>query len=272
MALRRAPDLEVRTKSAGRPTFAIDTLARALAAPMSRRRAIGVISGTLLAGSALRPPGARAAGLTCPPSSDPTATLRCQSTVGDAALCVPPDWHCCSNPVCAGACKPWEKCSNWRYPAIGLRRHTGPVHRPDESPTEVSPKFCSVRLSSQAGICHDDRTLDLRLVLRQGHDLRRVVRRLRVQQRGDRAATRAASEKEYCESGFISESVCLKLCADGSNAVQRDLLHRSRALQLLRLLMQCGLRELRGRHDAVCRKMTRAIRIRAGIRSAACGT
>lgn len=61
------------------PEFAIDAVARTLATSRSRRRAIGLISGTLLAGSVLRPRSARAAGIDCPQSGDPTATLKCES-------------------------------------------------------------------------------------------------------------------------------------------------------------------------------------------------
>ena len=214
MAWRRAPDLEVRTKSAGRPTFAIDTLARALATPMSRRRAIGVISGSLLAGSALRPPGARATGLTCPPSSDPTATLRCQSTVGDAALCAPADWHCCSNPVCAGACKPWEKCSNFGSPQSGCD-DTPALCTDPRVADGSSPKFCSVRLSTQAGICHDARTLTYGWCCGKGMKCGASLGDCECSS-GVICGNSCCGEKEYCESGFISERVCLKLCPGGS--------------------------------------------------------
>jgi hypothetical protein len=213
MALRRARDLEVRNKSHGRPTFAIDTVARALASPMSRRRAIGVISGTLLAGSGLRPRSARAAGLTCPPSSDPTATLRCQSTVGDAALCAPADWHCCSNPVCAGACKPWEKCSNGGSPQSGCD-DTPALCTDPRVADGTSPKFCSVRLSSQAGICHDDRTLTYGWCCGKGTKCGSAFGQCECS--GTSCGNDCCGQKEYCESGFISESVCLKLCPDGS--------------------------------------------------------
>lgn len=53
-----------------------DDFARALASPVSRRRAIGVISSVVVAGHMLRAPFARAAGISCPPSGDPTSTKK----------------------------------------------------------------------------------------------------------------------------------------------------------------------------------------------------
>ena len=213
MAVRRARDLEVRNPAGGRPEFAIDSIARSLAAPMSRRRAIRVISGTLLAGSVLRPRSARAAGLTCPPSSDPTATLRCQSTVGDAALCVQPDWHCCSNPVCAGACKPWEECSNVGNPQSGCD-DTPALCTDPRVADGTKPKFCSQRLSSQAGICHDARTLTYGWCCGRGTKCGNSFGSCECD--GTPCDNSCCGEKEYCDASFVSESVCQKLCPNGS--------------------------------------------------------
>jgi hypothetical protein len=180
---------------------------------MSRRRAIGVLSSTLVAGSVLHPRAARAAGLTCPPSSDPTATLRCQSTVGDAALCVPPDWHCCSNPVCAGACKPWEKCSNSGTPQSGCD-DTPALCTDPRVADPTKPRFCYQRLSSQAGICHDARTLTYGWCCGSGTKCGQSFNTCECH--GVTCGNSCCGDKEYCESGFITESVCLKLCPDGS--------------------------------------------------------
>ncbi len=104
--------------SDGRPVFAIDTVARTLATPMSRRRAIGVIAGTVLGGSVLRPWRARAAGINCPQRSDPAATKKCEAP-GGAAVCVTPDYHCCNSTTCAQACRPWQRCTDEGAPNAG---------------------------------------------------------------------------------------------------------------------------------------------------------
>jgi hypothetical protein len=83
----------------------VDVLARTLTTPMRRRRAIGIVSGTLLAATALRPRRAHAA--TC------TADEH-KCTEGGREICAPNANVCCNIPNCAAAyCRePWAACGS----------------------------------------------------------------------------------------------------------------------------------------------------------------
>ena len=86
-----------------------DGVARALATPVTRRRAVLALGGAVAAGSLLRPSRAHAAGQ-CP-SGGPK---QCTSPAGNGLVrrvCVPDNLACCSNENCAIACPyPWRVC------------------------------------------------------------------------------------------------------------------------------------------------------------------
>ena len=129
-----------------------DDIARRLAEPMPRRRALRVAGAALVGAVAvpgLRPRSAAAAGYPCTGLNP----LKCSN--GGAQVCVPSDWNCCSNELCAGACEPWEACS----PGAGCddtpllctdKKAAGT--RGGGDPTR--PKFCSVRLKSGPSTCY----------------------------------------------------------------------------------------------------------------------
>jgi hypothetical protein len=102
---------------------------------MSRRRAIGLISGTVVAGRFLRPGSSAAAGINCsPPDSQKCAHP------GGAAVCVEPDWHCCISEKCAAACPPWKKCGPVGCddtPAICTDTRSGKATGPQYYSTQV---------------------------------------------------------------------------------------------------------------------------------------
>jgi hypothetical protein len=181
-------------------------MARALATPISRRRSLATIAGAVLGSSVLRPGRARGAGGSCP-------ELKCQSTVGAAEVCVPNDWHCCSNSVCAGACKPWEKCSNAGTPASGCD-DTPQLCTDPRTGHDGLPKFCSVRLASQIGICHGDRTLTYGWCCGSGMKCGATFGQCECH--GTACGRSCCGEKEYCDTSIIGEDVCQKLCPGGS--------------------------------------------------------
>jgi hypothetical protein len=78
----------------------LDGVARALVAPVTRRRAVVLVGGAVVAGSVLRPGGARADARVCP-----AGTTKCQSAGGPSA-CMPTGKGlvCCNSDVCAGYC------------------------------------------------------------------------------------------------------------------------------------------------------------------------
>ncbi len=83
----------------------LDGIARTLGAPVTRRRAVGLIGAGVVAGSLLRPGSAR--GQNCWPGGPKTCTS------GDGRVCVPNDLACCSNDKCAIACPyPWRVCES----------------------------------------------------------------------------------------------------------------------------------------------------------------
>jgi hypothetical protein len=82
----------------------LDRAARALAAPVTRRRAVGLIGGVMLAGSLLRPGRGWA-------QSGCSGGLKECRAQGGQRVCVPENLQCCNNDKCAIACPyPWRAC------------------------------------------------------------------------------------------------------------------------------------------------------------------
>jgi hypothetical protein len=112
----------------------MDMVARTLAIPMPRRRAIGLMAGALLAGSAWRPGRARA--VTC----GGAFPKKCKHS-GGAEVCTTADGSCCETKNCIVGCTGCQTCSG------GTCSDTPTMcGHPDCGFTDatVRPKFCSV--------------------------------------------------------------------------------------------------------------------------------
>jgi hypothetical protein len=82
---------------------AFDVIARAAAAPVTRRRALVTAGGAMVVSSLLRPGSARA-------DCYPGGPKICSNAKG-MKVCVPNNLECCSNDNCAIACPyPWRRC------------------------------------------------------------------------------------------------------------------------------------------------------------------
>ena len=106
-----ALDTNIARRAASAPVpsdSALDGIARAVATPISRRRALLAAGGAVAAASLLRPGRAQA-------DCYPGGPQICSNSHG-AKVCVPSDLACCSNENCAIACPyPWRVCAS---PAI----------------------------------------------------------------------------------------------------------------------------------------------------------
>jgi hypothetical protein len=145
-----------RRHAASAPAFnapRMDMVARALAVPMPRRRAVGLISGALLAGGAWRPGRARAAAQTCG-GDTPVA---CDHPKG-ARVCAPVGYNCCAAPGCALACKPWQSCAGGGSCNDTAKMCSGaggglPI-------TQKRPTFCSIK-GTASTICTDYKPVEV---------------------------------------------------------------------------------------------------------------
>jgi hypothetical protein len=142
----------------------IDVFSRALAAPLSRRRAIGAVAGGLVALGALRPRLARAQAPECGSLTPQKCTATATGSNGNAAqVCVGSDWHCCGNSTCAIACKPWERCTNGGSQVAGCS-DTSLLCLSEQQPKFDARKslYCSVQMADQGWLCSDyaPRTLE----------------------------------------------------------------------------------------------------------------
>jgi hypothetical protein len=194
----------------------LDDFARALASPVSRRRAIGAISSVVVAGHLLRAPFARAAGINCPPSGDPTSTKKCSE--GGAAVCVQPDWPCCNSPSCAGACPgSWYDCSNPETQAASC---------------DYSPRLCTDPKGPYAGqklynFCYEDVVVDGgtcgdRHIKRYGwccgpgSECGSLGNQCVCKEGHEVCGEKCCGAGEYCETNFPEANTCEKRCPDGS--------------------------------------------------------
>ena len=109
-------------------------LARALAAPMPRRRAVGLISGALVAASVVRPTRARAA--TCTGDTP----KKCSNGKG-SEVCTTADGQCCETPTCMMACRGYQTCTS--PTCSDTPRICG--HPDGPWPNGNRPKYCSVQ-------------------------------------------------------------------------------------------------------------------------------
>ncbi len=129
-----------------------DDLARRLAETMPRRRALRLAGAALVGAVAvpgLRPRSAGAVGFPC------TGLTPQKCSSGGAQVCVPNDWNCCSNSLCAGACKPWESCSSGGCNDTPLLcSDKGAAGTRGGGDRQARPEFCSVRLASGPTICY----------------------------------------------------------------------------------------------------------------------
>jgi hypothetical protein len=118
----------------------IERLARMLATPVSRRRAVALIGGAAAAGSLLRP---RAAGAQ---NCFPGGPKICTAPHGQR-VCVPDDYQCCSNDYCAVACHPDKACEG-----AGICGDTSAMCL--DKTTGRRMRFCSKYAASQPTTCH----------------------------------------------------------------------------------------------------------------------
>jgi hypothetical protein len=110
---------------------AFDGLARALAAPLSRRRMLAAAGGAVAAASLLRPGRAQA-------DCFPGGPKICSNPHG-ARVCVPSNLACCSNDNCAIACPyPWRDCA---APAV-CNDTSRMCHDPSSNFTKEQTQFC----------------------------------------------------------------------------------------------------------------------------------
>jgi hypothetical protein len=138
LALRLAheePDIyRSATGRSGGAETVLEGIARALAAPVTRRGAVKLAGGAVLAGSLLRP--ASALGQDCYPGGPKV----CESPNGQK-VCVSGDLACCNSDLCAYACgEPWRVCES---PANCS--DTAAMCQPPYATT--GSKFCSQRVS-----------------------------------------------------------------------------------------------------------------------------
>jgi hypothetical protein len=119
----------------------LEGVAKAVAAPITRRRAVAVIGGTVLAGSLLRPGRANAG---CFPGGPKV----CSNPKG-ARVCVPSDLACCSNENCAIACPyPWRVCASPAVCNDTARMCSDPeMRRRANVSTPNATQFCSMTLT-----------------------------------------------------------------------------------------------------------------------------
>lgn len=187
----------------------IDVLSRALAEPLSRRRAIGVISGTLLAGSVLRP---SFAGATTCGGNTPKRCEAPPDKQGNAAfVCVPQDYVCCSTTKCASACRGYQTCADGAcsdtsklcgYPGGGYENFT---------------KFCSVSTTTSNYCTSDEpRQIYLGWCCRGGEVCGTKFRDCTC--RGNVCGQYlCCQEGEVCETNFFgTRTACVKRCPDHS--------------------------------------------------------
>jgi hypothetical protein len=134
-------------------TDAFEGAARALGAPVTRRRAVTLLGGAVVAGSLLRP--ARAGAQNCWPGGPKV----CSNSKG-ARVCVSNDLQCCSNDNCAIACPyPWRDCeapANCADTARMCRDASAPDY--DKNRT----KFCSQRVPVTNGCVSGGTSMSIR--------------------------------------------------------------------------------------------------------------
>lgn len=157
---------EARAPSGGESL--VDGMARALAAPVTRRRAVALIGGAVVAGSLLRPGRAQA-------DCFPGGPKVCSNPKG-ARVCVPDNLQCCSNDNCAIACPyPWRDCGG---PAIcndTARMCTDPANRKLAGVDDNQTKFCSTVLTVTNGCVEAKQSQAVRgWCCRQNEDCRLV--------------------------------------------------------------------------------------------------
>ena len=143
---RRLAERDISSEA--RVDTAFDGVARALGAPMTRRRVVVLIGAAVAAGSLLRPGRARAQN--CYPGGPKV----CEQN--GKRVCVQGDLACCSNDECAIACAfPWRDCE-----APANCADTERMCRPPHEPTNL--RFCSMRVAVPNGCVPEGTTHSIR--------------------------------------------------------------------------------------------------------------
>jgi hypothetical protein len=178
-----------------------DVISRSLASPIRRRRAIGIVSGTLLAAAAWRPRPARAA--TCTGDEH-------KCTEGGREICAPNPNTCCNVPNCAAAyCRyPWAQCGsgsacNDTPQMCTVYHYNGPNRLKFCSKQVAINDSCRNTTGTAGWCCHTSMTC--------GVDIGDCV----CLPPGTGCGDQCCKGKQYCDTSLFGEDVCVDRCFDG---------------------------------------------------------
>jgi len=187
-----------------------ELVARTLATPMPRRRAVGLMAGALLAGSAWRPGRARAA--TCTGAFPKKCTHS-----GGAEVCTTADGSCCETKNCIVGCKGCETCAGGTCSDTPKMCGHPDCGFPDKN---ARPKFCFVE-GTVTYFCTDNKPVQQvsGWCCRAGE----VCPPTTPDRFGDCICrgevcgeTLCCDPGEVCESSFFGDrNGCVKKCPDG---------------------------------------------------------
>jgi len=181
-------------------TPVIDRMAVALTAPITRRRAMTLAGGAIVAGSLLRP--GRASAQNCFPGGPKI----CSNPKG-ARVCVPDNLACCSNDNCAIACPyPWRVCERPANCADTARLCTDPSNT---SRDPKATKFCSQRVLVTNGCTSIGSSFSIRGWCCEPSELCSKTE-FGECECPKRCSQRCCAEDEECVEGF-----CKPKCPDG---------------------------------------------------------
>lgn len=149
---RRLAESDPQIYSDARVDAAFDGVARALGAPVTRRRAVALIGAAVAAGSLLRP--GRAQAQNCWPGGPKI----CEQN--GRRVCVSNDLACCSNDNCAIACPyPWRVCE---APANCADTASMCTHPDGPGLAQGKTKFCSKRVAVTNGCVDGGTSMSIR--------------------------------------------------------------------------------------------------------------
>ncbi len=215
--------LDDRARRAARSDGArFDAITRALAAPMSRRRAIGVLSASVAAGRLLQATPVYAAA-SCPPVNSPEKTTKCSIPSGDLErfICVTPDLQCCNTDRCAAACSEfWKVCRNGGSGSAACDDTELMCTSPLGPGEGKRTKFCSVMVTIPAGTCSDGRQQKSGWCCKPGEQCGTEFGGCKCT--GEDCGDFCCVKGKYCEHHSIGANECKQLCPDGGHRCGYD--------------------------------------------------